>query len=84
MKLTPDELETLKDAAIQAEVTNARAAAAKSHYEAVIAKLSFIHKVDLSTVPVGRDGTIHEPMREELLATKPAEENGHAAQEGVQ
>ncbi len=84
MKLTPDELETLKDAAIQAEVTNARAAAAKSNYEAVIAKLSFVHTVDLSTVPISRDGTIMEPTPPEEMLQAKAEENGHAAQEGVQ
>jgi hypothetical protein len=61
MKLEPDQLEALKNAAIQAEITASRADAAKARYEAVIAKLSYIYKTDLSTVPIGPDGTIQLP-----------------------
>jgi hypothetical protein len=61
MKLEPDQLEALKNAAIQAEITASRADAAKARYESVIAKLSYIYKTDLSTVPIGPDGTIQLP-----------------------
>jgi len=72
MKLEPDQLEALKNAAIQAELSASRADAAKARYESVIAKLSFIHKVDLSSVPIGPDGTIQLP--EEAAASNGKEE----------